>query len=161
MGEILPVLQGLKPVLDLPWQMEESMAAPEKIASEEFAGEKNARPESAGGTNGANRPIDLVHLSRQSLGDPGLEAEILHMFDQLLTNYMARIRKSSGMDETLVVLHSLKGAAAGVGANNIAVLARNAELETRLAGKLSHEFLCDIGMAVEEVRHFIAELLED
>jgi len=111
--------------------------------------------------NLSNRPIDLVHLSRQSLGDSGLEAEILRMFDQMVMTHMSRIRQSADIEMTLFNLHALKGAAAGVGANNIAILARAAEMETKLAGKLSHECLADLRMAVEEVRYFIAELLED
>ena len=107
------------------------------------------------------RPIDLVHLSRQSLGDPGLEAEILRMFDQMLLTHMSRIRQSTDVETLLLNLHSIKGASAGVGANNIAVLARAAEMETNLAGKLSHECLADLRMAVEEVRYFIAELLDE
>jgi len=137
------------------------MAALEKILETEGVGlngsdSGNARDESI-----SNRPIDLVHLSRQSLGDPGLEAEILRMFDQMILNHLSTIRKSADVEMTLINLHALKGAAAGVGANNIAILAKAAEMETKLAGKLSHECLADLRMAVEEVRHFIAELLED
>lgn len=130
------------------------MAALEKIAQLEKAGEANRSVY-------ASRPIDLVHLSRQSLGDAGLEAEILRMFDQMVVTYMSKIRQSMNFDETLLNLHSLKGAAAGVGASNIAILAKAAEMETKLAGKPSHECLADLRMAVEEVRHFIAEILDD
>jgi len=121
--------------------------------------EKILQLEEDSGTVYANRPIDLVHLSRQSLGDAGLEAEILRMFDQMIVTYMSKIRQSMDFDETMLNLHALKGASAGVGANNIANLAKAAELETKLAGKLSHECLADLRMAVEEVRHFIAEIL--
>ncbi len=123
--------------------------------------EKIVQLEEVSGKVYAARPIDLVHLSRQSLGDAGLEAEILRMFDQMVITYMSKIRQSMDFDETLLNLHALKGASAGVGANNIAILAKAAELETKLAGKLSHECLADLRMAVEEVRHFIAEILDE
>lgn len=109
----------------------------------------------------SGRPIDLVHLSRQSLGDPGLEEEILRTFDQLVQTYVARIREVGKSDTVLFNLHCLKGAAAGVGANSIAALARSAEDEVRGEGALSGESMADLGMAVEEVRTFIASLLED
>jgi len=107
------------------------------------------------------RPIDMVHLSRQSLGDPGLEEEILRMFDQLAGAYVSRLRAAVKREEILLNLHSLKGASAGVGARGISVLAAEAENECRAEGKLSGERLADIGMAVEEVRAFISEILQD
>ncbi|HHG89033.1 MAG TPA: Hpt domain-containing protein [Devosia sp.] len=109
----------------------------------------------------AQRPIDMVHLSRQSLGDPGLEEEILRMFDQLAAAYVGRLRGAVKDDDTLLSLHSLKGASAGVGARAIASLTSEAEAEFRLEGKLSGERLADISMAVEEVRTYISELLGD
>lgn len=109
----------------------------------------------------ANRPIDLVHLSRQSLGDPGLESEILLMFDQMVLTHMSRIRETVDVDVILYNLHALKGASAGVGAKGIATLAKTAEAEMKTSNKLSHECLADLRIAVEEVRHFIAELLDE
>jgi len=123
--------------------------------------EKSSVLEEVNDAQSGGRPIDLVHLSRQSLGDSGLEAEILRMFDQMALDYMSKIRQSTNVETTLMHLHALKGASAGVGANNIAILAKAAEMETKLAGKLSNECLADLRMAVEEVRYFIAELLED
>ncbi len=106
-----------------------------------------------------SRPIDLVHLSKQSLGDPGLEDEILHMYDQMVLNQMSRIRESLDVDDILFCLHGLKGASAGVGANNVAALAKAAEDEMQTNKVLSHECLADLRMGVEEVRYYIAELL--
>ena len=112
--------------------------------------EGKARPQ-------AQRPIDMVHLSRQSLGDPGLEEEILRMFDQLAGAYVSRLRSAVNRDDILLNLHSLKGASAGVGATGVSGLAAEAEIECRKSGKLSGERLPDIGMSVEEVRAFISE----
>ncbi len=110
---------------------------------------------------GAHRPIDMVHLSRQSLGDPGIEEEILRMFDQMAGAYVSRLRGAVNSGDILLHLHSLKGASAGVGAFSIAALAAEAEKECSAMGKLSVERLADITIAVEEVRVFIAELLDD
>ncbi|MCF6303144.1 MAG: Hpt domain-containing protein [Devosiaceae bacterium] len=123
--------------------------------------EKILDQESAQGIPLTTRPIDLVHLSRQSLGDPGLESEILLMFDQMVQTYMSRIRKSIDREKIAFSLHALKGAAAGVGATNVALLARAAEKEMHSDGTLGHETLADLRVGVEEVRYFIAELMGD
>jgi len=106
------------------------------------------------------RPIDLVHLARQTLGDPGMETEVLILFDQMARTYLDRLKAGPAADDTKITLHSLKGAAAGIGANGIAVQSRGAEEELRQTGELSAETLGDIAMAVEETSTFIAELLQ-
>lgn len=123
----------------------------------ENALEQNTTPKASSNS----RPIDLVHLSKQSLGDPGLEDEILHMYDQMVLTQMSRIRESLEVDDILFCLHSLKGSSAGVGANNVAALAKAAEDEMQANKVLSHECLADLRMGVEEVRYYIAELLGD
>src|SRR4030095_12526386 len=39
-----------------------------------------------------DRPIDLVHLSRTTMGDPSLEREVLRLFDRQSTLLIARAR---------------------------------------------------------------------
>lgn len=109
----------------------------------------------------AQRPIDLVHLARQSLGDPGLEEEILRMFEQIVSTYMARVREGAQVEDVSFSLHALRGAAGGVGATSIAALATEAEAELTPEGHLGAERVADLGLAVEEVRTFIAELLDE
>jgi HPt (histidine-containing phosphotransfer) domain-containing protein len=105
------------------------------------------------------RPIDLVHLARQCLGDAGLEYEILRLFDTTVKTYFARLQVSTTFDELAMNLHSLKGAASGVGAWSIAELAKAAEIEIKAGRPLGPERIDDLGMAVEEVSAFIAEML--
>ena len=105
------------------------------------------------------RPIDLVYLARQTLGDPGLEAEILTLFSEMAAVYFDRATHSDDSAEVAMGLHALKGAAAGVGAVAIANEAAAAEAELRDAGAVSAERLSDLGMAVEETRVFIGGLL--
>ena len=61
------------------------------------------------------RPIDLVHLSRMTLGDRGLEREVLALFDRQATVLVSRMRSASPGSVTTVA-HTLKGSARGVGA---------------------------------------------
>jgi len=105
------------------------------------------------------RPIDLVYLARQTLGDPGLESEILMLFSRMASTYLDRVSNSEDNSEIAHGLHSLKGAAAGIGAGGIATEAQAAEGEFRETGKLSDERLSDLSMKVEEVQVFITGLL--
>ena len=107
------------------------------------------------------RPIDLVHLARQCLGDAGLEQEILRLFDTTAKAYFARLQASTTFDDLALNLHSLKGAASGVGAWSIADLARAAETDLKASHPLSPEQIADIGVAVEEVSAFVTEMLSN
>ncbi|MBU1176552.1 MAG: hypothetical protein KKH72_14205 [Alphaproteobacteria bacterium] len=107
----------------------------------------------------AGRPIDLVYLARQTLGDPGLETEILTLFSEMAAAYFHRAAQSGDSGEIAIGLHALKGAAAGVGAGAIATEAAAAEAELREAGAVSAERMSDLGIAVEETRAFISGLL--
>jgi len=117
---------------------------------------ENSGPETA---RRPARPIDLVHLARQCLGDAGLEHEILRLFDTTVKTYFSRLRLATTFDELAMNLHSLKGASSGVGAWSIAELARAAEADIKAGRALSPEQIDDIGIAVEEVSAFVTEML--
>lgn len=59
--------------------------------------------------------IDLVHLARQTLGDAGLEREILQLFITQLRSVENRLTGADGRD-TGFLIHGLKGSARSVGA---------------------------------------------
>lgn len=107
------------------------------------------------------RPIDLEHLSRQTMGDPGLEQEVLRLFDQMSHTYYERLEVSTTVDELIRNLHTLKGAAAGVGAFGLAELARVAEAELRAGGPVNPERIDDLAVAVQEVSAFIGDRLDE
>src|SRR5690606_13849737 len=119
-----------------------------------------AQPKRAAhGAGGQHRPIDMVHLARQTLGDPGLEQEVLRLFDDTTRAYFRRLENSTSVEELMRHLHTLKGAAAGVGARAIADLAATAEAELRDGKPVNPERIDDLGMAVAECSAFIEELL--
>ncbi len=107
----------------------------------------------------ASRPIDLVHLAKQCLGDENLELEILRLFDKTVAIYLDRLKQASSFDDIATNLHALKGASAGVGAWAIADLAKMMEGELRNGRPVAVERIDDLGVAVEEVRAFIASML--
>ena len=119
------------------------------------AGEGSAR------ANRRTGPIDLDHLGRQALGDPGLADEVLRLFGKMSRVYMDRVEASADEPSLIAHLRILKSAASGVGAWCVRDLARIAEDELRLGLPLNPERLNDLAIAVEECRAFIAGLLPD
>jgi len=105
------------------------------------------------------RPVDLVHLARQCLGDENLELEVLRLFDTTLSTYFGRLKLATAYDDLAINLHSIKGASAGVGAWSVADLAQRLEKDLKGGRPLRAEQVDDLGMAVEEVRDFIARVL--
>jgi HPt (histidine-containing phosphotransfer) domain-containing protein len=67
-------------------------------------------------------PIDLVHLSRQCLGDPKLEAELLAMFRLQARSLRAELSNSAplSVESKAKIAHRLRGSALAVGARRVA-----------------------------------------
>ncbi|HWA20219.1 MAG TPA: Hpt domain-containing protein [Devosia sp.] len=116
------------------------------------------QPEGAPSKRGAG-PIDMIHLSGQTLGDENLGLEVLRLFDEMSKTYFARIETSTTVPDLLQHLHTLRGAALGVGAFALAELARTAETELTDGKPVNPERIDDIEIAVREVSEFIAETL--
>lgn len=105
------------------------------------------------------RPIDLVHLARQTMGDHGLECEVLRMFEKQVEIYFNRVRAATDPYEITMGLHTLKGSAQGVGAMALAEQARAAEGEFARTGALDDETIADLALAVAEVVGYIGSIL--
>jgi HPt (histidine-containing phosphotransfer) domain-containing protein len=65
------------------------------------------------------RPIDLQHLSRQTMGDRDLERDVLGLFADQAQMVRKQIGKAE-IKQRLFLAHALKGSARGVGAFAIA-----------------------------------------
>ncbi|MEQ9179152.1 MAG: Hpt domain-containing protein [Nitratireductor sp.] len=98
------------------------------------------------------RPIDLVHLARQTMGDRALEQEVLSMFVQQAQSVRDQIGRSDAAQRR-VLAHGLKGSARGVGAFIVAELAD--ALETDPDDKRAVDGL---SKAIEDVRDFVAAI---
>ena len=103
-----------------------------------------------------DRPIDLVHLARATLGDRSLEREVLQLFDRQSALLIARLR-NAGPDGVAMIAHTLKGSARGIGAWRVARAAEAVELA---GGTESGAALERLAAATDEARAVIADLLK-
>lgn len=112
------------------------------------------------------RPIDLVHLSRQSLGDRNLELELLQLFDRQSALILQRLDdgQASGERRWLRDLcHTLDGSARAIGAVHVSAAA--GEYGQALLGAASGAELAalraTLATRVREARSQIAEFLRE
>lgn len=103
-------------------------------------------------TSPFSRPIDLVHLTRQTMSDRALETEILAMF----AKQMSAARQSMAIgnaDERKRLAHTIKGTARSVGAFTIADVAERIE-----KAPLNTSLIQDLGNEIAHVLDFIAAI---
>lgn len=104
----------------------------------------------------AKNPVDLVHLSKQSLGDRSLENEILRLFQSQSALYLDRLENATTADERKLAAHTVLGSARGLGAWKVAAAAE--WVEAHCAAK------CDVSelrLVLNEANDYISELLQD
>lgn len=97
-----------------------------------------------------HRPVDLVHLANQTMGDRKLEAEILTMFGKQMSQARASISNANA-DERKRLAHTIKGTARSVGAFPIADVAERIEKAPLNSGLIS-----DLGDEIAHALDFIA-----
>lgn len=108
-------------------------------------------PDNYRGHTASHRPIDLVHLARQTSGDKALELEVLHTFARQARSYMSDL--SSGNVETVTqTAHKLKGAALAVGAFDVSSAAEKVEARGDAAD------IIRLGNAIAAAENFINTL---
>ena len=99
-------------------------------------------------------PIDLDHLARQTLGDSALEREVLALFTAQARLLAGRIGEAATEEERRMI-HTMKGAASGVGAFAVAEGAARIEREPD-----REEWVAPLQALVEEACGFIETLGE-
>ncbi|HEX9324624.1 MAG TPA: Hpt domain-containing protein [Xanthobacteraceae bacterium] len=106
------------------------------------------------------RPIDLVHLARMTLGDRALEREVLQLFDRQAGMLVVRMQQGARAG-VCAAAHTLKGSARGIGAWRVARAAEAVELAAGSAAQLELEAaIARLGAAAAETRALIADLLQ-
>jgi HPt (histidine-containing phosphotransfer) domain-containing protein len=116
------------------------------------AGERSSRVASL------ERPIDLVHLARTTLGERTLEREVLQLFDRQASLLIERMQTASA-DALPALAHTLKGSARAIGAAHVARAAEAVELVRAASDVEIRRALAALAAAIEEARAFIADLL--
>ena len=114
------------------------------------------------GRKASSRPVDLVHLSRYTLGERALEREVLALFCAQSKIYIERLRQARSDKDWKDAAHSLKGSASAIGAWRAAAAAERAEAlsgEALAQGRALR--LREIESAVREAETYIGALLED
>ena len=103
-------------------------------------------------------PVDLVHLSRQTLGDRELEKEVLSLFVNQSTLYLRRLQEARSIKERKSVAHTIMGSARGLGAWQVAEEA--AKFEACCSQKSARKADCDnLAAAVNTANAYIRELM--
>ncbi|MFB9265806.1 Hpt domain-containing protein [Bradyrhizobium erythrophlei] len=101
-------------------------------------------------------PIDLDHLQRMTLGDAGLEQEVLAMFSAQSAKIFGELTALPA--EGAARAHTLKGSARAIGAFGVAEAA--ARLEAGVAtGSDPSDLLAELGTAIAEARAAIDVML--
>jgi hypothetical protein len=98
------------------------------------------------------RPIDMAHLSRQTMGDRAVENEVLALFVHQALGVRDKIAAAS-IDDRLAMAHGLKGSARGVGAFAIADCVTDIERNPDDINTLER-----LGVLIEAVRDFVAAI---
>lgn len=99
-----------------------------------------------------SRPIDLVHLARQTCGDREVEEAVLAMFMHQLSEVGDRLEKTSSI-ERQELAHGLIGAARGIGAFGIADCAEAIE-----DAPDDGQALIRLADEITEVKDFVASI---
>lgn len=102
--------------------------------------------------------IDLEHLARMTLGERGLEAEVLTLFEQQAVVLLARMRDSAPA-AVAAFAHTLKGSARGIGAWRVAHAAAAVEMNAIGATGEVAAAVSGLAAAVEEAKAAIADRL--
>lgn len=113
-----------------------------------------------------SRALDLVHLSRQTMGDRELEIELLGLFDRQAGQIMERLEGGLGSADRKWrhdLSHTLKGSARAIGAMRVGACAQ--AYEDALAADADEGELASgvrqLKSAVEEAQAAIRDLLAD
>ena len=105
------------------------------------------------------RPIDLVHLARQTDGDELLEAELLAMFDRQAEKLAERVKMAELPRQTRAdIAHRLRGSALAIGAGAVARTAEALEAAFEAEGGEPIAEIQALGRAVAVARGAIAAL---
>src|SRR5437868_6641354 len=101
-------------------------------------------------------PIDIDHLQRMTLGDAGLEREVLAMFSAQAVSLIGML--ATLPPEAAALAHTLKGSARAIGALAVAQAASDLEAAIR-NGDDPSQALAELKEATQEARAAVDAIL--
>lgn len=104
-----------------------------------------------------DQPIDRPHLSRMTLGDHGLEGEVLRLFERQADMLLTRMVGAEPA-QVKALAHTLNGSARGIGAWHVASAAQAIEKAVAESGDIDAAIKM-LRAAADEALAAIAELL--
>jgi HPt (histidine-containing phosphotransfer) domain-containing protein len=105
----------------------------------------------------AQRPVDLAHLARQTMGNRELEREVLHLFVRQAEMVLQGLGTPGADRATLA--HTLLGAARGIGAHRVATAAARLEAVARSDRSAGEEEAETLRNAALEANLYIRSLV--
>jgi HPt (histidine-containing phosphotransfer) domain-containing protein len=110
----------------------------------------------------SSRQVDLVHLSRFTLGERELEREVLELFCSQSLLYIERLRHAKSDQDWKDAAHSLVDSAGMIGAWRAREAAERAEaLSGDAFDRLRNMRLAEVESSVREAEDYIDCLLKD
>jgi HPt (histidine-containing phosphotransfer) domain-containing protein len=107
----------------------------------------------------AAQPIDLVHLSRYTLGNQALQCEVLQLFADQAPLTLAQLHAADTQKAWRDAAHALKGSARAVGAWRVGNCAEKAEA-IGVGAQEKGPLIQAIGAALDEAIRYIASLAQ-
>jgi hypothetical protein len=101
--------------------------------------------------------IDMEHLAHITLGERGLEIEVLQLFERQAELLLARMREV-GPEGVATLAHTLSGSAKGVGAWRVAAAAEATECAVKQSAPLDPA-MAGLAASVDEARRAIEGLV--
>lgn len=103
------------------------------------------------------QPVDRAHLFRMTLGDHGLEGEVLRLFERQVDMLIGRM---AGAQPACIkaLAHTLDGSARGIGAWRVARAAQDIERAVAEGGDVTR-LIVALKSATDEALVVIADLL--
>ena len=106
---------------------------------------------------GSTGPIDHAHLARYTLGNRGLELEVLQLFTGQAPSTLASLAAAGTPKDWHIYAHTLKGSARAVGAWALATAAEEAE-KAGPADARRGEMLVRLEVLLDEVCRYVEGL---
>lgn len=107
----------------------------------------------------ANPPVDMEHFNMFTDGDPNEEKELLDLFFKQAELSMGELKSASEKSDHRAwekAAHRLKGAAANLGAANLAQICADAENNCNCDESEKSEMICAMIESLNEIKNFFA-----